>query len=416
MAWKSTNVINSSLNLPGYQFLPYVILYFFLNNFLLPQGLLFTTLLAPVFLYFLYKKGKLRNWLAWSLLFLLPVPFHLFQGVDVRSYFISTLLIFTAWLFFFTALHGIRTIRGYLPEFFMKVMVLNSVLVVIALLFLPFPSMRDLFWHSAPISEGIGPFPRLKLLAYEASHYALLLAPVFLYFILKVVTGRSRHPLLVSAAVLIPLLLSLSFGVLGAMAAALIIAFFLYIKDLPARSRRNFIYSLSLAVLAAAVLAAIWPSNPVFVRLENIFSGTDTSARGRLVTSFTFAMDLAVRHNLWMGAGPGQIKILAHDLIVNFYQYTGKYAEIVRIPNSMGEMLATYGIYGFILKISLELYFFFLLKIWKNLFSLTLFLFIFIYQFTGSFIVNAAELGIWALVYASRISIFDIKSLKNTDL
>ncbi len=37
-----------------YYFLPYIILYFFFNNAGLPQGLLFTTLLTPVFLYFLF--------------------------------------------------------------------------------------------------------------------------------------------------------------------------------------------------------------------------------------------------------------------------------------------------------------------------------------------------------------------------
>jgi hypothetical protein len=72
----------------------------------------------------------------------------------------------------------------------------------------------------------------------------------------------------------------------------------------------------------------------------------------------------------------------------------------------MGEMLATYGIYGFILKIFFEVFFFIRLKIYSNLYSLGLFIFIFIYQFTGSFLVNAAEIGIWAIVFAGRFPVF----------
>ncbi len=74
-------------------------------------------------------------------------------------------------------------------------------------------------------------------------------------------------------------------------------------------------------------------------------------------------------------------------------------------------MLATYGIYGFVLKIIFEIYFFFRLKIYRNLYSLILFLFIFIYQFTGSFLVNAAEIGAWALVFHSRFISFDYDRL-----
>jgi len=34
-------------------------------------------------------------------------------------------------------------------------------------------------------------------------------------------------------------------------------------------------------------------------------------------------------------------------------------------------------------------------------------LFIFIYQFTGSFITNVAELGIWAVVFGTRFIEFE---------
>jgi hypothetical protein len=267
-------------------------------------------------------------------------------------------------------------------------------------------------WDTIPMTHGLESIPRLKLLAYEPSHYGLLLAPVFLFFMMKILTGKSGHPLILAAGTLIPLLLSFSFGIIGAMILAMLIGPMVFLRTIPANSRRILAYGVFFMVTITLCLWIFWPDNPIFIRTGNIIAGSDSSSKGRLVYSFMFAKDLILQHNVWTGVGPGQIKILAHDLIINFYKYTGERAELVRIPNSMGEMLAIYGIYGFILKIFLEIYFFIRLKIFKNLYSLSLFIFIFIYQFTGSFLVNAAEIGLWAIVFASRFSEFDQERLK----
>lgn len=396
-----------------YYFLPYIILYFFFNNAGLPQGLLYTTLLTPVFLYWLFKEHDLRNCLKWSLLLLIPIPFQLFSDIDTLAYIQSSVLMFSAWIFFYTALKAVYRIKSQLEQVFFKVLILNAILVVIALILLPIPGLRDVMWNSIPISPNIPPFPRLNLFAYEPSHYALLLSPVFMFYGLKVLTGQQKHALLYLLAIAIPLLLSLSFGVIGAFFIAMIIALLIYMKHIPTDAWKAMMYVLFmvLAVIVAAIL--LWPENPVWIRIMNIFTGTDTSAKGRLLDSFMFAADLSSQHNFWFGVGPGQVKILAHDLIINHYQYSGEFAEIVRIPNSMGEMLATYGFYGFVLKIFFEIYFFVRLKIYNNLFSLSLFIFIFIYQFTGSFVMNIAELGVWAIVFSSGFERFIPQQIKN---
>jgi hypothetical protein len=41
-----------------------------------------------------------------------------------------------------------------------------------------------------------------------------------------------------------------------------------------------------------------------------------------------------------------------------------------------------------------------------------LFTFIFIYQFTGSFLTNVAEIGIWAIVYSINLPRFDVNNLE----
>ena len=395
-----------------YHLLPFVILFYIANNFLLPHGLLYTTLLTPVFLYWLYKKDSLPSLLKWSILLFIPVPFQLYGGPEVKSFLISTTLVFTAWIFLFTALQAVKELSNKLARAFKSVLLINSVLILLALLILPFPPIRDLMWYSIPISPDIPAFPRLKLLAYEPSHYALLLSPIFLFFLLKVFTGRTKHPLLVLTAVSIPLILSLSFGVIGAMIVAIMVATIVYFRFIPKTYQRFIFYGSLLILLIFVSLYFIWPENPVYVRINNILTGSDTSAKGRLRDSFMFAFDLINQHKLIMGIGPGQIKVMAHDLIINYYKYTGEFAEIVRIPNAMGEMLATYGFYGFVLKVFFEVYFFVRLKIYKSIYSLVLFIFIFVYQFTGSFLINVAELGIWAVVFQNRLDGFNIHELK----
>jgi hypothetical protein len=392
--------------------LPYFVLYFFFNNFLLPEGLLYTTLLTPLFLYWLYKNSQLKNLIGGTVLLLIPIPFQFAAGLDGKSCFISSILVLTAFIFLVTTLKIVRNTRNSLENIFFKILIINSILIFVAILFLPFESLQAIFWNSIPISPTIQGFPRLKLLAYEPSHYALLISPVLLFFSLKVFMGNSHHPLLLAIAVALPLLLSLSFGVMGALFLAIIISSLFYLKKLPLFSKRLLYFGIIFFIAITIIFSLAWPENPVFTRIVNIFSGVDTSAKGRLVNSFMFAWDLANNYNLFFGVGPGQIKILAHDFIVNFYQYTGELAEVVRIPNSMGEMLATYGLYGFILKLIAEIYFFVRLRVFANLFSLCLFIFIFIYQFTGSFLVNIAEMGIWALVFQSHFQQFDFEKIK----
>jgi hypothetical protein len=390
-----------------YHYLAFFILYFFFNNLFLEQGLLYTTLLAPVFLYWLFKKKRLTEMLKWAVLLLIPIPFHLLAGVDYRSYFISTVIVASAWIFLFTALETVRATRDQHEDFFQKALVVNSVLLLIALIILPFPVVRDFMWDTTPMSRNLSAIPRLQMLAYEPSHYGLLLTPVFLFFFLKIIPGKTGHPLLLASGIGLPLLLTFSFGIMGALFLAILIASTAFFSKFNVDTKRLILYSLLFLLAVSAGFWLFWPDNPLFIRMENIVAGADSSSKGRLVYSFMFAKDLVMEHNAWLGVGPGQIKMLAHDLIINFYKYTGEYAEIVRIPNSMGEMLATYGFYGVILKIAIEVIFFFRLKIYRNLYSLSLFIFIFIYQFTGSFVVNAAEIGAWALVFSSRIPAFE---------
>jgi hypothetical protein len=395
-----------------YHFLVYMVIYFFFNGFLLPEGLLYTTLLSPVMLYFLYKHRNTAPSPAWLLLILIPFPFQLFHGVDVHSYLVSCTLIFSVVIFMYTVPVLLKEYEQNIPDLFKTILMINAIMAGVAFLFLPIAMTRDWVWYNVPVSAGIESLPRLKMFTYEPSYYSLIMMPVFMYFLYRVMFEKEKHSMIITLACIIPLLLSLSFGVIGAALIALFITLACYWKHLPVLFRRTCIYAGILSLAAVAVMMLTWSGNPVFLRMENIMQGKDTSSMGRLVYSFMFAKELAFQNNWLFGVGPGQIKILAHDLIVNHFKYHGEMAETVRIPNVMAEMLATYGMYGFFLKLVVEVYFFVKKRIYANVFAFTLFIFLFVYQFTGSFIVNVAELGAWALLFSIRFTEFELSSGK----
>lgn len=392
----------------------YAVVFFFFNSFLLPHGLLYTTILTPLMIYFLFKERKIKLLLIFSFGLVIPVPFQLINGVDAGSYAISNIMIFTVLVFLITVYAIAKKNNDILDSIFRKILIINSLFVMISVIILPMPAIRNLLWYDEVITKGLELIPRLKLFTYEASYYSLVMMPVFLYFILRVLYNEEKHALLVSLAVIIPLLLSLSFGVIGALALALIMVCILYWKKTPVSLQRTLLIGSISLISFVIILIVVWPDNPVFYRIQNIYEGEDTSAMGRLIYSFMFAWDLILQNNLFFGIGAGQVKIVAHDMIINHYKYHGSLAEIVRIPNSMAEMLAIYGIYGFVLKLVLEIYFFVKFKIYNNLFSVTLFVFIFIYQFTGSFITNVAEIAIWALIFGARFKEFEISKQTET--
>jgi hypothetical protein len=65
------------------------------------------------------------------------------------------------------------------------------------------------------------------------------------------------------------------------------------------------------------------------------------------------------------------------------------------------------------LRLGLEIWLFFRTGVRYNYYRLSLFLFIFIYQFTGSFIMNIAEYVCWAMAFKKGIfEEFDKKNFR----
>ena len=178
------------------KYLPAAILYFFFNSFLLPLGLLYTTILTPLLLLWLYQYRTFHKlWLFF--VFIIPYAFiHFLTGVDAYYYVVSTILFFTVFVFiicFYQFLKVCLTLR----TIFRKIIVINFILVIIACFAFFIPGLRNFFWQVSAISSGLEKFPRLKLLTYEPSFYSLLLAPIAMYYYLKIIFLKISNPALI---------------------------------------------------------------------------------------------------------------------------------------------------------------------------------------------------------------------------
>ena len=143
------------------------------------------------------------------------------------------------------------------------------------------------------------------------------------------------------------------------------------------------------------------------MRIGNIFEGTDTSAKGRTTEAFQLAYAIAKLKSIFWGVGLGQTKIIGGDVIRSFYNYSVELRPRVSILNAVGDTLSTFGILGVIIRLFIEIYLFFKTKVLSNYYRTLLFFYIFIYQFTGSFLTNVAEYVIWALAFCNCFPEFD---------
>ena len=136
------------------KYLPVAILYFFFNSFLLPHGLLYTTILTPLFVLWLYKFPSFKFiWLFFPVL----APFvliHFLNGVNVNYYIKSFLLYFSVYVFaitfyqFLKECHTLRTI-------YKNLILINVIFLAVALIAFFFPSpLTYQFWYLNEITPG----------------------------------------------------------------------------------------------------------------------------------------------------------------------------------------------------------------------------------------------------------------------
>ena len=326
---------------------------------------------------------------------------------------VITVSIFCIWFVGFCAkVHSLGKIFTY-------ILYINVLLIPIALLALKLDILKDYFWYLEPITPGIPVIPRLKMFTYEASYYSLLLVPIAFFAIWKFLFFKKIINTINILLVLVLLALSFSLGVIAGIIISFLLCLLFNIGSLLEHKRVIAIAVLSFLILLAAliILFNYFPDNPLVIRIKSIPTGRDTSARGRTYEAFDLAYRIARQKSLWFGVGLGQIKEIGRTIIIQYYYYTDM-PDVVRIPNAIAETFAIYGITGIAIKFSLIFFFFFKTRVYNNYYRLSLFLFIFIYQFTGSFLFNLAEYVIWILAFSPVLPIFNkaVMSINRRDL
>jgi hypothetical protein len=289
-----------------------------------------------------------------------------------------------------------------LSSIFKTVASLNIVFLIIALVILPIFAVRSEMWYLISISPNVPLTPRLKMFTFEASYYSFIITPIVGYYLLKKILLRSHYNILF-ISLCVSLVLSFSLGVIATIIISLMIIMTMNWNEL--RNKVNYnILSLGIILFVVAMLSlyAFYSHNPLFERLRNIYNGEDTSARGRTYEAFHIAWNVAKMKSLVFGCGLGQLKYIGRDFVDYYYSYS-KIPTTIRIPNAVAETLCVYGITGIVARFSIIIFLFIKAKVWNNYYRQFLFCFVFIYQFSGSYLFNPAEYMIWILAFSPNI-------------
>ena len=391
------------------RYCPFAFIYFFINSLGLPFGLTYTAILTPLFYWWVFRERKKEILLPFLVCLSPFLIAHAILGVEVRTYIISVVNFIAVYIFcqaFYTFLKAATNIESI----FKKILIINIFACLIAAV-IYFSSYSGLLWMQQTITDGVDNFTRLKLFTYEASYYATLFIPLFFFYFMQVILKQNKiNSWLLLSMLTVPYILSFSIGVISCLLLAVAITYLIHFRALTKKKR---VLSLLLVVasLSVSFLIVLWlffPQNINFLRFENIFSGKDTSGNGRTSEAFILAMKMLDLKSYAWGIGAGQIKILGADIIRSYYLYDLDYNTFA-IPNAAAETLAIFGWVGLSLRILIECFLFFYTKVWTNYYRLLLFLFIFLYQFTGSFITNIAEYVIWILAFTNAFPDFDVR-------
>jgi hypothetical protein len=387
---------------------PIVFVYFFLNSAGLPWGLLYTTILSPLLYYWVVKTRRKDIMIPFLAVITPFVACQLISGVEFGKYIVSLLNIAAVYVFAQATYTFLITSEDK-EKLFRRILYTNFALCLIAIPFYS-SSNYELFWISQAYTEGVSNFLRLRMFTYEASYYAVLFTPIFLFYFYQLILRQNKINIFILTVLLVtPYVLSLSIGVLICLLLACALVYLIHSQPLTRKSRMLYLllFGSLLAVVGMIGLLLFAPNNALVLRLENIFAGHDVSSQGRTSDAFVLAERILDRKNPWWGIGPGQLKKMGADIIRAWYNYQPDF-DIITIPNATAETLVVFGWLGLALRLIAELLLFRYTMVWKNYYRLALFLFIFLYQFTGSFITSTAEYVIWILAFTNAFPQFDV--------
>ena len=394
------------------KYFPFAFIYFFVNSLALPSGITYTALLAPFFYTWVLLTRKKEVVFPFIIILAPFIVVHvLYVDVVRKVYFYSLFNVIFVYIFC-QAVYTFLNVCLDVEKIFRKLLIINFILCLVSIV-LYFTPWYHFVWIQQELTEGVKDFRRLKLFTYEASYYATLFVPIFsFYFLQYLFRWNTIKGWLLLLMIFLPFALSFSFGVMAALLVSGIITFIFYSGSL-VRKRRVFngiVFFSGFAVVVVGVIYLFFQKSFFVLRLLNIFSGRDSSGKGRTSDAFFLANKLLEKKDEYWGVGFGQIKILGADVISHYYMYGENF--VATIPNAVAETYTILGWTGVSLRMFVEIFFFLQTRVWTNYYRLWLFLFIFIFQFAGSFITNVAEYVIWILAFTNVFEQFDAKHAK----
>ncbi len=396
------------------KFVLIAVVFFFFNSVGLPYGLTYMTLLTPMFYWWILRKTRSEPVIPFLALLIPFLVIQLINRPDIGVLAISLANMICIYVFCRAFYLFEKTAPEPLVEkIFDSLLYMNFYLCLVAIP-LYFTPYYNLFWIDQFLTQGINEYRRFRMFTYEASYYAFLFMPLFFFYLMQMWLKMNKKPVrLLLLMISLPLVLSFSLGVISAMLIAVFFTGLLHYKKLVKNQRilQFILGGLSLLFLGLIFSAIFFPNNTLVTRIGNIFSGNDSSAKGRTFDAFYLAEKIISLKSYLFGIGPGQLKLIGAPIIREYYNYPPEYA--ITIPNAVAETLVVFGWLGLFIRLALEIGLFFGTAVWKNYYRLVLFIFVFIYQFTGSFITNVAEYLIWIIVFSRAFPSFNVNVRSN---
>jgi len=387
-----------------HKLLPIAILYFFFNSIGLPNGLLYTAILSPLFFLWLYLDGK--RWLTTKFVVVL-MPFIVMQlghGVDsLFEYVKSIALLWTVYITVYTLCWALMRFKK-VECLFDQLIVLNFWIAMIALVVL-FTPAKSVFWNTdfRVLGEGGGWAPRLALLTSEPSAYGELMVPLLIFAVIRLFMRPSRYTMIHAVVIVAPIILVQSFGAISICATALGVALFFRFRHLIKQKYSLLVLGSSLALCIGLVLVP----NPISRRLFHIAAGEDSSTQVRTVGAYIEAYTIVVSKSILWGVGPGQAKLFEATAFIKSLGF-----QFVVIPNATADTFAHMGLVGVLAKFILEVYFFFRMRVFKSVFRLAMFIAAFLYQFAGGNLMDVQGYLMWCFAFAPVFPELDTNEIK----
>ena len=379
---------------------------FFFNRVGLPFGISFDMLLAPFLVYSIFKENAQSLFYKAVGILLVFGVIHLVSGVYFTPFIVSN-LVFITLVIAVVAFYQRTKHIVFFDEIILRITQLNSVLTILAL-FLLFFLKSTYLWYLVPYTSNAEALPRLKLFTEEASHYSFLLLPIFYYWLYQWLVQFNWRSFGYLTTIIISLILSFSLGVLSVIALTLFILILIYSRSILQHSRYRQLLFIGLIAIVSigGFVYYFFPINPLTIRMNNLMNGLDTSGRGRTYESFEIAWRVLQLNYPLTGIGLGQFKFIGRDVLLHYYKYH-TIPSVVRLPNALAETLVSFGVLGVFIRVFIQIYWAFKRRIVNNLFQTSLFISLFIYQFTGGFLMHSFEYYYWILVVVPIFKTFD---------